>query len=1090
MGKIDSITYNELLRECNISDPNDLQRILRTRKGFPQVSHRKLVPKKDAEYIVKNLTGHQINWLKYITVIKDSKDEGPLKWNSNSAVLKTIDGWYKNIENKLFYKGSEFRLLALACVGGFLSGHEESEFILGFDKGVNVIIGDRGSGKSTVLNLLGAISDSVGEETQTLVRRMLSILNPGKAMGENETAKLNRRLLKTLKDYSINLYAIYFQDRNAIYCYYINRKKNEYSFLKFTDSTWEFEKSEQKYLNVPLLFLSQGEIIRIAEDREQKYYLNNILDAIYPDLFDIRTNMIETIHNILLRHDNYKRSNINYETKHVKKFIYERRGELLEIKSGIQNGEFSSKSEILISDFIKHYQNYRQKQEDNFWEKKTIIEYFQEEDIDGLYYLYINKIKNFLYKKLSLVEDLRNHKEILSETHPDLFKNHLSQNMEFGIDPDKLDLAADRSEELEFEDESEILPTLDDDLEDIDVKDEEDIIGMSEEEREFELFSKSIETSKRTRVNRELLVVATELVDFLEKRLRVMENWVRIYSHRREVYSTKLVSLIKDYNQVLAQRILLIQHQADRCSLITEILNKENLNINIATPLKEQVISEISTQIQKSQDLDYCYKQIFQATANFNLHDLRNVQYEYDHTIKLFHEELKFIGQQLQDENLDFFTFPIKIELLQGNSFRDFQQLSFGQKSGIILKMVLATTNKSVILIDQPEDNLDTYSIINIIAPVLKNLETLYDRQIIIVTHNSSLVMESAPTRLIVLESRGDNGIIKFQGMPVTQQAISEIFEILEGGISTFSQKIKTYENFFDMARKNQDWNIHLIESSFRRRTIDGLRNYLQPIVSDSAILSFLRHQLKQWDPKVFRQQIREFINNLERMEQNPKEGHDELLTMLTELADGLDDHIERFMSEIDKLRLMDTQPKFQVVDLYSLFRGLCEDPYINRLEKSRKIKIEVGADIQGVNIFADPNHLKLVFNNLIENSLRATEKVAMRRRNIADEYIETVTFAFDGNDQNLIKIKYSDNGCGIPSEILDKLYIEPCSTKPGKEHGLGGVIIFKLLEINNGSIAIVESRTAEANSGSIQKIILSRAPVLELQNEKNTSSG
>ncbi len=82
--------------------------------------------------------------------------------------------------------------------------------------------------------------------------------------------------------------------------------------------------------------------------------------------------------------------------------------------------------------------------------------------------------------------------------------------------------------------------------------------------------------------------------------------------------------------------------------------------------------------------------------------------------------QITLLDEQINQNKIDYFTFPIKIELLQGNTFREFQQLSFGQKSGY-LENGVSTTTKSIIVIDQPEDNLDAYSIINIIAPALKN---------------------------------------------------------------------------------------------------------------------------------------------------------------------------------------------------------------------------------------------------------------------------------------------------------------------------------------------------------------------------------
>ena len=1084
MSNVESITFEELMRECNIENPVEFRRLLRNRKNLPQVSPNKAVLRKDAEMIVKALVGRGIDWLKYKSKDRDEKDDGLLEWIDSSEVLDTVSSWCLEIDLQEAVERQGSQLVALACQGGFLVGRDRPPFVVGFDKGINVIIGDRGSGKSTVLSLLGAVSDSVGEETQILVRQLLNILHPETETSENEKANLNRRIFRTLRQYSIDEYGIFLAINGDLYCYYINKKQRGYSLLKYFERTWQFQPLQNIYLQVPLLSLSQGEVIRIAEDRGQNFYINNLLDAIYPDLFEKRTQLFKSAENILRHNQNYQSSFFRVKTGHILQFLHARQAELEKMQRELNKGEFSPTNEILIHDFLTRCEDFQFRNPEKSWHKTRIIDYFQDNDDDVLCYLYVNRIKNFLFKKLSEIKDIRHNQNLLNETSKDSLKENVDAINNY-TSPNPLEEIA--SSEIEVfpnneEDDDSIGPILDDDLEEIDVNDESDSVNSEEEKEDLAIFLKAIEPTRRTWISRELLNIAGEVVEFLQNRLRVMSNWRRIYAYRREKYESGLSSLTKDYFKLLKQKALLIQEQSKKCEMITSTLNKDNLAINITTLHVEKTIGEIKNVLQKIDTLEHHYYQIQQATPTTKLPELRRIQSEYDNTVISLKKEIELLDEQLNQNKIDYFTFPIKIELLQGNAFREFQQLSFGQKSGIILKMVLSTTAKSIIVIDQPEDNLDAYSIINIIAPALKNLQTQHGRQIIVVTHNSNLVMETAPNRLIALESLGDSGRIKFLGPPVGKQAVREIFDILEGGVSTFAQKIKTYDNFVGMAKKVEDWDIQLIESSFRQRTIDELRNYLQPIVTDSSMLDFLRHQLKQWDPKEFRQHIRESINRLELIEETPEESHDGVFTMLTGLAEELDYHIQQFMISINEIRMMDTEPKRKVIDLYTLLKGREEDSHIQQIKRSRRINIDIGSDIQSISIFADPNHLELVFKNLIDNSLRATEKVVNRNRRSRNEYTETITVRLEDQDDKYIRLIYSDNGCGVPEEILKFLYKEPCSTKEVKEgHGLGGIIIRKLLEINDGSITVMESSTSSPNSGLTQKILLRKASSVEI---------
>jgi len=139
----------------------------------------------------------------------------------------------------------------------------------------------------------------------------------------------------------------------------------------------------------------------------------------------------------------------------------------------------------------------------------------------------------------------------------------------------------------------------------------------------------------------------------------------------------------------------------------------------------------------------------------------------------------------MQDQKEHGFLFDaIEIELKQGDMYRRFHCLSFGQKCGIILKLVLRCEDTRVLILDQLEDHLDAYSIVRIIATTLRKLGE--HRQVILATHNSTLVLAVNPDNLTVLESRGAKGGIHGQGSLSQREVVKEMLEILEGHEETF----------------------------------------------------------------------------------------------------------------------------------------------------------------------------------------------------------------------------------------------------------------------------------------------------------------
>jgi len=83
-------------------------------------------------------------------------------------------------------------------------------------------------------------------------------------------------------------------------------------------------------------------------------------------------------------------------------------------------------------------------------------------------------------------------------------------------------------------------------------------------------------------------------------------------------------------------------------------------------------------------------------------------------------------------------------------------EMSTGKASFVILMLIIGLSkSKSPILIDQPEDNLDNRSITSDLVHYLKNKKL--ERQIIIVTHNANIVVNSDSENIIVANQKGQN---------------------------------------------------------------------------------------------------------------------------------------------------------------------------------------------------------------------------------------------------------------------------------------------------------------------------------------------
>lgn len=129
--------------------------------------------------------------------------------------------------------------------------------------------------------------------------------------------------------------------------------------------------------------------------------------------------------------------------------------------------------------------------------------------------------------------------------------------------------------------------------------------------------------------------------------------------------------------------------------------------------------------------------------------------------------------------------------------FKSVRNVSLGQKVVALLDFIFLfgkfSKDRTPLLLDQPEDNLDsTY----IYKHLVQSLRTEKDkRQVIIVTHNSTIVTNSKPEEVISLESDNSHAWIRSTGYPTEERVVASILNLLEGGKESFIHKEFIYKN-------------------------------------------------------------------------------------------------------------------------------------------------------------------------------------------------------------------------------------------------------------------------------------------------------
>ena len=122
---------------------------------------------------------------------------------------------------------------------------------------------------------------------------------------------------------------------------------------------------------------------------------------------------------------------------------------------------------------------------------------------------------------------------------------------------------------------------------------------------------------------------------------------------------------------------------------------------------------------------------------------------------------------------------------------RDFSKLSLGQQQSILLAILLHSKSNVPLIIDQPEDNLDSEFIFKTIVKGLRNIKEF--RQVIIVTHNPNITVLGDAEMIIPLKSTSDKTFIIHSGSIDNNETRKVACDILEGGERAFLRRKEIY---------------------------------------------------------------------------------------------------------------------------------------------------------------------------------------------------------------------------------------------------------------------------------------------------------
>ena len=215
--------------------------------------------------------------------------------------------------------------------------------------------------------------------------------------------------------------------------------------------------------------------------------------------------------------------------------------------------------------------------------------------------------------------------------------------------------------------------------------------------------------------------------------------------------------------------------------------------------LKDIVLDKILNTISKvkgdTQDLDLMYKYIN-----------GDKKLKADHK-NLYDDLLKYSNESIFEPVKRFYKVPVDLDintinnkndidkLVNNGTIKDLSKASPGMKSVAYLDMLFGS-DKSILLFDQPEDNIDNAYISNTLVDLIK--EKKKTKQLIFVTHNPSLAVYGDAFNYIYVTNEEVDGVqkISYSNYLVEKKDDKDkIMDILEGGKKSFVNRDRKYGN-------------------------------------------------------------------------------------------------------------------------------------------------------------------------------------------------------------------------------------------------------------------------------------------------------
>ena len=607
--------------------------------------------------------------------------------------------------------------------GGFLEGQTAS-----FNAGLNSVVGGKGTGKSLLVELMRFALDQSPQRNE---------------LSQDHTTKLEKRLIQG------NYVKLEFTNETGRSFPLKRTYKHEDSYYEDT----EYDPSQF----FPVLFLSQNEIIKIAEcESEQLKFIDRFFD------FRSHEHTIQSIERSLGESDNQLAQSIRATREYVE----------LERRIATAELELSGFDEQLSHTIFADYQLAEQKnqvidsQVSHVAHLLELLTSAQEEVtqvdppviLDSLSEDYtITRIQERISKaKETAIAQLTNLRQAVTEFQSAIISEQNTWNRDFKVLRSAFD---------------EHVRNQGGDYQALEGKRAKVFHQLEDYKRQLQQLTRQKEALPTIRTDRD----------------KALDDLARAYGEYRMARESRC-----DLFQTNSKGKLRLSIKG---ASNTEAFKRRLMEMKTGSHIHEPDIDAIASNVQPRDFVELILRsQIDAIESSACVNDLSNKTGVSIVNVRKLVDFLIASDKLEELLQIQYTVYPqdrLQIEFNVGDDkYSSLDSLSVGQKSTALLIMALSDGQMPVV-IDQPEDSLDIRSIWEDICSNVRSSKSM--RQFIFTTHNSNVAVASDSDNFIILEADSEHGWVTHNGSMDHSPVSEEVLIYMEGGPDSYHRKSTKY---------------------------------------------------------------------------------------------------------------------------------------------------------------------------------------------------------------------------------------------------------------------------------------------------------